>query len=409
MRHSIAKLITWVSLSPVALAQELPENYTPTRPMGMGGAFTAVADDQNSLWTNPGGIGRIRKAYSRKNLHLLAFPNIIAGWNKDGLTFYNTIKATNSSEGTTSNVQNAIESTEGVQDKPLWARASVAPVAFFEPSKGAPMAFGLVSNTRMQLQVNSNEPTAAQIQTVSDFAAVMGFGFQDRSNRLNMGVSFRPTTRYAFDDKLPVELLTNKGELQKKIRTGSNIVNGLGVDIGALWTLADFWFPTIGFSVLNLPTGCRTEYLNPYAEVRQTVCGTAYSGKINNPEAESLLDPMDTRFGVAITPRLTNKLALRVAADVHHMYFNSGTNYYGLSGVAPLKQIHAGMELFVGNPLQLSPLSARVGFNQGFFTVGGTIRIGVLLLEVASFGQDISASTTPREDRRTLVSLSLEF
>ena len=65
-------------------AIEVPQHYTPVRPNALGGAFTAIANDENAIWTNPAGISRVRKARSRKTTNIVSFPNAVAGANADG-------------------------------------------------------------------------------------------------------------------------------------------------------------------------------------------------------------------------------------------------------------------------------------------------------------------------------------
>jgi hypothetical protein len=48
-------------LAPLTARAELIRNYMEgTRPVGMGGAFLAVADDHNAIWYNPAGLGFMR-------------------------------------------------------------------------------------------------------------------------------------------------------------------------------------------------------------------------------------------------------------------------------------------------------------------------------------------------------------
>ena len=71
--------------------------------------------------------------------------------------------------------------------------------------------------------------------------------------------------------------------------------------------------------------------------------------------------------------------------------------------------LHAGVELFTGNPLVVSPLAVRAGFNQGFVTVGGTLHLGFMTIEVASYGADVSTTAKPQEDRRYLGSFTFDL
>ena len=57
----------------------------------------------------------------------------------------------------------------------------------------------------------------------------------------------------------------------------------------------------------------------------------------------------------------------------------------------------------------MAPLAARVGVNQGFITYGVTLNVSGIDLEFASYGVDVSSTSTAVEDRRYLASLSLDL
>jgi hypothetical protein len=266
-----------------------------------------------------------------------------------------------------------------------------------------------MSHTTTKVVIDKSNPDVARVTTISDLGATTGIGWSNKTNRLNLGIQIRPTQRFSFDDKLPITTITDRNAMKEAIENSSNSGVGLGVDVGAMYTVADFWFPTIGVAVRNLPTGCQDDYLNPYDERRHSVCGTTYSGSINNPEALSTVDPTDLRIGVSITPRIEKKLALRLALDVQSLALTDGQNQYGLPGMSPAKQIHGGLELFFGNPLLIPPLSLRVGYGYGFITSGFSIRLPAFHLAFTSYGEDVSQTKSPKEDRRYLATISFEL
>lgn len=398
-------------LAPHGGAQELFEPFAPVRPMGMGGASVATANDQNAIWSNPAGISRIRKARSRSAVHFLAFPSIVAGANSEGISFYSQLQNSSGSGTLANNIKSAIDSSSSQSSqKPIWGRLSANPKIIFEPTQDSPIAFSLFSNSRAKLTfVTDDGSESTQVEGITDVGGTIGISMTNQTNRLNFGIQVRPMIRYAYDDKIDITTLTQNKVMEDRIKADANHGTGIGIDLGFMWTFADFWFPTFGLAVFNLPTGCRDDYLNPFTELRQKICGTTYSGTINNPESLFLVDPTDIRAGISITPRLSNKMALRFAIDVHHLYFATGTTYYGLPGVEPVKQAHAGVELFFGNPLMLNPFSLRAGVNQGNLTLGATVRFSFIAIEYASYGKDISADPTSVEDRRSLLSLTAEL
>ena len=67
-RRWIVKLLFLMALfiSSELMAQDLQDNTT-TRPKGMGSAFVSIANDKNTIWYNPAGVTRLRKARSRRS------------------------------------------------------------------------------------------------------------------------------------------------------------------------------------------------------------------------------------------------------------------------------------------------------------------------------------------------------
>jgi len=405
-RLALLALITTLvaSGSGIAHAGEIPGEYNALRPIGMGDAFTAVANDESSVWTNPAGIGRSRKARSRSIFNISKLPNIIAGANGNGRKFYSAFKAS-----ADKSIEGALDQATDIQGKPLWVRAGIFPVTVFSLDKVTPMAFGLYSNTTVQALVPKDTPTVAQVTAIADAGAVLDLSFTGAENRFNYGLQVRPLMRFAFEDLIPSSDLLDKVAMRRHLREDSNKLTGLGLDAGVLFTVADFWFPTIGVAVLNLPTGCKSNYLNPYTQKSANVCGNRFSGTISNASALSIVDPTDLRVGVAITPRLTRAVNMRVAIDAHHIPIGTASLSYGLLGIPASQLLHAGAELFYGNPLLVAPVAARIGINQGFITFGATLNMMGIDLQFASYGVDVSTTATPVEDRRYLASLSLDL
>jgi hypothetical protein len=385
-------------------AEEIPEYYSGVRPMGMGDAFTGVANDENAVWTNPAGIARIRKARSRSDLNLIKFPNIIAGTNRDGYLLNKAYKSSGEK-----NVDEIIAGANDLADKPFWARAGVFPVALFNADREIPMAFGLLSNTTAKIVIPSDTPEVTRIEAISDIGAVLSAGFTTVNNRINVGFQTRPIARYAYEDRIPSQDLLNKDLMKTHLQSSANKSQAIALDAGMMMTLGDFWFPTFGAAILNLPVGCKSNYLNPFTEKSEKVCGTVYSGSFANDDALSTVDPMDLRLGLSITPRLSQKVALRLALDGHHLPLGDANRSYGLQGVEVSKLIHTGAELVLGNPLLVSPFSLRTGYSQGFPTAGLSVNAGFFAFDAAIYGRDVSSTSKPLADVRYLASVSLDF
>ena len=399
-------LVAVLLLLPVmAKAEEIPGgSFGAVRPLGMGGAFTAVANDESSIWTNPAGIGRSRKARTRGVLNVTKLPNLIVGANSNTQQFYEAFSSSQDKS-----IASVLSTAKNIADKPLWARASMFPVTLFDFGRDAPAAFGVYTNTVVSALIESDTPTVASVNAISDIGAVLTFGWTDPSNRLNAAFQVRPIARYAYENRIPSANLVDKTAMSAYLRKDSNKSEGIGLDAGFLYTIADFWFPTIGVAVMNLPTGCKKDYLNPYSQTRQNVCGNKFQGSFGNEDALSVVDPTDVRVGLSITPRITHSVNLRFALDAHNLPLGYGSASYGLKNIPFSALIHGGLELFVGNPLILPEYAVRVGVNQGFVTSGFNFNFGLLDVDFATYGVDVSSTSKAIEDRRFLASLSLNF
>lgn len=394
-----------------AFSEEPQDNFPTVRARGMGNAFTAISDDESAAWTNPAGLSRNRKARAQTLLHAVEFPNLIVGVNGAGSSLTNSPDLFYGTQGAAKSALSAI----GNSAQNFWLQSASNPLMVFSFTKyAAPLALGVYTNSRLSVipdrtSSSSVADGATAVQWISDYGAQLGSSFSTASNRLNIGFMLRPMQRSSFNHKILASDLSDSASLKSTLKSGTNTMQGLGVDLGMMWTLADFWFPTVAVSALNLPTGCANSYLNPFSATRQTVCGTVLSGSLRNPDDSFRVIPSDLRIGVSIIPRITTKFALRFAVDMQHMYIGAGSTYDGLSGLSAVRQLHAGVEAFLGNPLQVSPLSIRAGISDGFFSSGLSLNFWRVSLEFASYGQDISASQIPAQDQRTVIKASMHF
>lgn len=408
-RHALSLLVSClmscalIAFSSQALAEEIPEHYLPAGPAGSGGAGVASANDDDAIWTNPAGIARVRKARSKTGTRT-KIPNLILGANSNSRTFYGSLAS-----GGDSTIEDLAANSDELGDKPFWVRAAMFPVTLVSLSPSSPAAFGIYMNSVTSAYIDSSAPSDAQVTAVSDIGGVITLGKTNVTNRLSSAIQIRPIYRYALENTIPSNDLADKSALQHHFTSLANKATALAIDAGLMYTMADFWFPTFGLAILNLPLQCRDDYLNPFSEKREKICGTKFSGDFGSPDALSILDPTDIRAGFSITPRFGRDLTSRVSIDIHHFAIASGSTNYGLPGIPSGKLLHAGVEIFKGSPLVPPDFGLRLGINQGFFTYGVEGRIGYMSIAFTSYGQDTSAQTKPSEDRRSLVSLSGEF
>lgn len=406
--------LTWSSLFAVAAyASEIPSVWDHPASMSMGGAYTSVANDDAAFWTNPSGIARTKKARSKQRVPLYRAPNITYGANNKNVAA--GVSKLGSESKRLDILSNALKDTDGKQ--PVWFAAGVEFLGVISKNASSPIGLGVYNHTASQLQIDSEDLTGAidentnvRSTILSDTGALLNFTFADKSNRASFGIQARYiASRFSLNAKTPLKDFTTKSGIEDEIKPKGSKSKGVALDLGALYSYPDFWFPTIGLAIFNLPTGCTEDYLNPYNESRETVCGTVFKGDLVTDDPRAL-DPTDIRVGFSMTPRVTKAVSMRLALDVHNLYIPYGGKNYGLADIPIDRQLHAGVEFFVGNPLVPSALRLKLGMNQTSFTVGGTMMIGdSLILDFARYGKDVSSGPTPKSDTRYLINMGLMF
>lgn len=406
--HHVFSLLVFVLLAVIPSiknlhSQELYDVYPAPRALGMGGAFTAVANDESAVWTNPAGLSKARK-FRTRNFFRFKFPQIGIAANSEGGAILDAY-----ANSDTATLSESIAGQDLSEGQTYYAAANLSTFMMFDYDKQAPGSFGLYSTTSTLMRIEPDTSDQIRVSMNSDAGLSTSFAWTNSQNQFAFGLTLRTVSRTSYEDYLALTELDDQTTLETKLQTDFSQGFGLGVDMGILYTLSDFWFPTIGVSIINVPTGCLDDILNPHTLKRETVCGNVYQGEFTNPETLAVIDPTDIRFGMAISPRLSRTLALRVALDVHHYPIKVSGKNLGFSGVEFAKMSHAGIEIYTGNPLSQGDFSIRAGLNQGYPTAGITMEKGVFQVEAAYYGVDVGGYKNSVQDARYITSLSMVY
>lgn len=389
--HSFYRALSAAGLllvSSPAIAGELFSPLITVKPLGMGGAYTAIAGDHNAPFTNPAGATRVKKARGRGTFHYLQVPNLVAGANSDGQKLSGLV-----------NGGAVDESFADLGKNGAWAAVGISPMAVFQ-YRSTIITTGMANESVLSTVPSPADNTLLDVNTSLDNTPYLNLSWHDRSNLISGALQLRYTQRNATAMTIPVTLLADKAAVKAAHNENTKKSTGLALDTGLLLTFADFWYPTLGVAVFNLPLGCQQDYLNPYSKAREDVCGTVFNGA--DPDAISSVDPTDIRVGFSISPRMGRDLGIRMAIDYHHIYAGG----YGLSQIPVSKQLHAGFQIYQGNPLLPAPYALSFGMGQGMVSAGVSANLGGLQIELTTYGRDISYEEAPQEDRRTLISIS---
>ena len=363
MRNVFGILLAGVFLFPClfsrpALAEELPVFYKGVRPLGMGGAFTAVADDENAMFYNPAGLNKI------EGFGGIGILNPYAEISKNTLDFIKDV--TDLSDADTDAEQTALASDlmDRWMGEHLRLRAGLFPNVTVHN-----FGVGFLGQAAFDFEVhNPLGSRTLDVRGAIDMALLVSgaYAFTVKDNPLRVGLTAKMINRRLLDQQYSTFDLVQKDgiDLDDDLKSG----NGIGVDLGAIYSFPVFLEPSVGIAIQN---------------IADTKLGDA--GKIEQ----------QVNLGAAIYPPIGfGKLVL--ALDVMDFTHQLGSdNDLG-------KRLHLGVEYRL--PIIIG---IRAGLHQGYPSYGFTVDFWVLKLDYAYYTEEIGAFAGQRKDRRHVAQLQL--
>ncbi len=334
----------------VARAAELVEPWANVRALGMGNAFTAVVSGGESLFYNPAGLAR-----SGGFSWTIFDPRIGA----NGLDAVDVFREFSDS-----------------QDLPaLFNRLYGSPIWLGGGSKTSLQIGGLAVGAFAGLDAGANLSNPAypvmELQYAADYGFTAGLGFDLVPGVFKSGVVARRITRVGTAVPIGVSTLAtlDAGELAREFK---NRGSAYGLDLGFALTVPSPVQPVVSFTWKNIgETTFRREAGNraPSRIGSEMILGAAL-------EVDAAL--------VTITPSLDYKHANRDDVQLG-------------------KKIHLGLE--VGLPL----IDIRAGLNQGYYTLGAGVNLGLLRVDAATYGVELGEYPGQLEDRRYVVQVAFDI
>jgi len=363
-----AGLLAWltcVSSAGSALAgQAHPLTYETPRSQGMGGAFVAVADDQQALFSNPAGLSQITdKSYAVLDATAEINQDMRRVENKaDGLSDADTSEARAANNRVLSEIM-------GQQ-----SRLVASNLAYYLGSTG----FGTGFLYQTIAQVGVERPTNPRIRAKADVDSVLvGAIARPIGNRVvfgdaatgHWGLGMKFISRRTLDREYDARDFATLSE--DDLRNDSLKGAALDIDGGVLYKLANPWNQTVGFSVSNVfesEIDARIGRLPRRVDV-----GTAIRPLSGSPER-------------------SRKLLL--AADLADIT-SDGTLF---------SKLRLGMEARMRTWLTL-----RGGLRGGYLSAGATAKFREARFEFATYSEELGERPGDREDRRYSVSMAVDF
>lgn len=338
------------------LAEEIPTLYRGIRPLGMGGAFTAVSDDVNGLFYNPAGLYGATKLVSADILN----PQ------------FETSKDTSS-------ILSDVGDIEGKSQSEVlsFLRARIGEhqhlrLAFLPNVMIRNFGIAVLAQVTGDLEIRNRVYPEVVTDVRVDVGPVVGGGFKILPG-LQLGLNAKFIQRRGIKRSYTVlDIAGGNFDLRDDLENKSDFAFDLGgmAHLGEFFSPVSFLDPTVGINIQN----------------------------ITNLDFEKLGElPTQLNLGAAIHPNFWI-VQSTVAVDLMDVTLAIGEDEdYS-------KRFHFGAELKL--PMILA---VRVGLNQRFWTAGFTVDLWILKIEAATYGEEVGVFAGQRDDRRYVAMLSLGF
>lgn len=331
------------------MAKQYPRLYTGVRPLGMGDAFTAVADDENALFYNPAGLSRL------STLQLGLFNPLIEVSKKS----VDLVKdAQDTDMDNTGEVSDLLDKYVGEHQH---ARVSLFPHIGFNVADTGVMIGGLGQGT-LDMDIRNPVWPEAHMDIIMDYGVLGGFGLELPFTGLSAGVALKFLQRQSLSEIYTATDIAAENfddRLEDDMYSGS----GFSADLGVMYEMGFIPFidTNVALVVQNVP-------------------------EMDMGDAKDI----DTQVN----------LGLSIGKSFAAFGFVAALDYKDITGAIEedediAKRIHVGAEVRF-----LKFLAVRAGLNQGYVSAGATLDFWVLRLDFATYSEEIGAYAGQREDRR---------
>jgi hypothetical protein len=354
---AITVFLFLVTLSEHAQAQEIHEFYRGVRSLGMGGAYTAVVNDETAVLTNPAGLGKLRDI----TLTLIN-PELSGSFNDtDILNVGSATKAMG--------MQSLLDALNKAPGKHFYGGAQVFP-SFVGPNFG----IGVLGKYTVNGEVDPTG-TTYHYDYINDLAPALGYCFRFFGGVVKFGLATRLVNR--------TELLTDVPATSTNLKVAPLSSGGFGtaVDLGLNLTAPVAALPTLAIAVRDV--GTTTYNLSKGFLAATTTRPHATAQTID--------------LGVALFPIAADHVRTSITVEVHDITrFSQDKDAF--------RRFHAGGELNFADFLFL-----RAGMNQSYATGGIEFSTERIQLQAATYGEEIGTSAQKKQDRRWVAEIAFRF
>jgi hypothetical protein len=358
-------------------AQEVSYLARSPRALLMGDAYTAMADDEFSLFYNPAALGR------NKGVSLTLLDPTFGL--TDALSELDRFKNFPSGAGAAPKIANRI------LDFPIYVQAGIFPTL-----KMGQFGFTLFANNKSSMVLRNATNPELDINYKYDRGFIFGFA-------QNFGTG-------AFSSKV------KKGE-KSSVSAGTRLSIGMAIKHMNRQGLED-QFDLFGTTILNKINSGKTD-INSLKDAFGYSKGTAWgydlgaeyaisSGKSSLTSGISILDIGSTRFtkteGIGEVPK-------------QDMMINSGIAYkqdYGFFDYTLAADIHPmngatdfGRKFHFGSEFSFPLITINAGWSEGYLSYGASVKLWPIKITTGFYGVEVGSHYREQEAKRFILYVSL--
>lgn len=378
-----AALATFIGAIQNAFANEyglydftIHQHYVSPRALGMGNAFTAVADDYSTLFYNPAGLARLEEG--QVNLGL--------GVALDTKTL--DLKSDIDEVSGNDDIGEMVELLEKNYGNHYSARLPTVNAIWARPKWG--FAF-IPADLSIEMEIHQLAAASLNVIATQDSTIAYGRGWDLKwlgKDRLSFGITGKAIYRLYYNKALLASDLVFDNDIFKTDDAAEGFT--FDADMGLLWTphiSSRSWWrwtkPTVGLTVRNV----------------------ADYGFVSNFH---LLDDNSKE-----PPRLYRRFDLGTKFELPDWWvwktrFMADMRDMGHPNYTFQKGLHLGAE-FLWKMRSWWQGGWRVGLNQGYFTAGFTGKVGIFNLDIATYAEEVGPSDAPKSNRRYVAKMSFDW
>lgn len=351
-----------------SMASELKWTHYGLRPLAMGNAYVAVADDYNALFYNPAGLARL-DSWSMEIFN----PRFgVSATTLQTINDFTKLASSNSS-----GVDATLSVFETMTGKPQWINLGATPHLIFP---GFGLGIGLDIGGSMVIHRST---ISADFDAGANAIIPIAFAKNFLEDRLSIGASIKGVYKQGVEREFSLADI-NAFSKSEKSSSGNQLKDyfvggtGFGVDMGLLFTPVKIGEPTFGLSVTDIG-------------------GTPFKASSMGDLKFGAPKPREpsVNTGISFKPIKTGSYYVLTSMDVH----------------AVNQPIHFSKKVNFGAEWGLSKvLKVQAGLHQGSLSGGFQMDLWLLVLRFVTYTEElgsVAGESKATSDRRYMAQFKL--